>query len=201
MTDWDADSAQLQSNLRQLRSRIGQDAVQRVVLTIDTARMWHRTMMQGLTPPKPEYIGRFRGELGLEAVGNRIGNHLGARSTRVAAALTSFEGTLQSAVKLLDELIEPEQVPGLDEINAVIDVCAWVHSEWVRIHPFVNGNGRTARLWVNAIAMRYGLPAFVRVRPRPDGGYAKAANAAMTGNWQATVPLFRRMYDDAVRDS
>jgi Fic family protein len=69
----------------------------------------------------------------------------------------------------------------------------------VRIHPFANGNGRTARLWANFIAMRYGLEAFVRVRPRPDGGYANAAAEAMQGRWQATVPVFRQMYREAVR--
>lgn len=60
-----------------------------------------------------------------------------------------------------------------------------LHGLWVRIHPFANGNGRTARLWVWA-ALRYGLPSFVRTKPRPD---ATAYAAAMQGDYGAMVPV------------
>ncbi|WP_366522456.1 Fic family protein [Flagellatimonas centrodinii] len=79
-------------------------------------------------------------------------------------------------------------------LAAVLEVCAWAHAEWVRIHPFANGNGRSARLWANGIAMRYNLPPFVRLRPRPDAGYAAAGAQAMRGNWQPTVTVFRRLF-------
>ncbi len=29
-----------------------------------------------------------------------------------------------------------------DGLAAVIDLAAWPHAAWVRIHPFANGNGR-----------------------------------------------------------
>ena len=137
---------------------------------------------------------------GLERLGVRIGNHYGVPSHQVAAELKAFEETLQRAVKALDELIEPGQDLSADQVAAAIELCAWVHSDWIRIHPFANGNGRTARLWANSIAMRYGLPAFVRLRPRPDGGYGAAAAAAMEGRWQATARVFRHMYNEAVRE-
>ena len=63
---------------------------------------------------------------------------------------------------------------------------------------FLNGNGRTARLWANCIAMRYGLPPFVRLRPRPDDAYGHASEEAMQGRWQATAPVFRQMYREVV---
>lgn len=156
--------------------------------------------MYGLRPPTPEYVGAFRGEPGLERHGVRVGNHHGAPSRQVAAELKSFEETLRRAVAVLDELIAPGCDTTADQVTGVIELCAWVHSEWIRIHPFANGNGRTARLWANSIAMRYGLPAFVSVRPRPLGGYGAAADEAMTGRRQATVRLFRDMYDEAVRE-
>lgn len=43
--------------------------------------------------------------------------------------LKSMEGNLKS----------------IDEIT----LAAWIHAEFVRIHPFVDGNGRTARLLLN----------------------------------------------------
>jgi len=68
----------------------------------------------------------------------------------------------------------------------------------VRIHPFANGNGRSARLWANFIAMRYGLPPFVTLRPRPGNDYGAAAAAAMDGNWEPTEQVFRVMLRDAL---
>ena len=156
-------------------------------------------MMRGLKVPKPDYVGRYRGEPGLEGVNVRIGTHYGVHSSLAADELAKFEQTLRNAVAVLDEDIAPDENLTADQFRAVIDLCAWVHSEWARIHPFVNGNGRMARVWANYIAIRYGLPAFVRLRPRPDSPYDAAASAAMHGRWQATVPLFRRMCRDAKR--
>ncbi|MFP5345434.1 MAG: Fic family protein [Actinomycetes bacterium] len=51
-----------------------------------------------------------------------------------------------------------------------------MHGEWVRIHPFADGTGRTARIWVTWLLLRYGLPTFVTLEPRPtDTAYARAA--------------------------
>ena len=83
----------------------------------------------------------------------------------------------------------------------MIVLCAWAHAEWARVHPFANGNGRTARLWANSLAMRYNLPPFVRLRPRPDGKYGAVCQAAMLGDWAPTATLFREMLDDFSRQS
>ena len=80
-----------------------------------------------------------------------------------------------------------------DGLSAVADVAGWAHAEWVRIQPFANGNGRTARLWANVILMRYGIAQVVRLRPRPDDGYAEAAEKAMAGDWEPTADLIRML--------
>ena len=64
-------------------------------------------------------------------------------------------------------------------MRAVAETVAWAHAEWVRIHPFADGNGRTSRVLANAILVRYGLPPVLALRPRPVGAYEEAANAAM----------------------
>lgn len=65
-------------------------------------------------------------------------------------------------VKYLDELVPAGSLPSAELLNAVLDDCGWAHAEWVRIHPFAKGNGRTARVWASLIDMRYGLrPSFV----------------------------------------
>jgi len=39
-----------------------------------------------------------------------------------------------------------------------VEVAAYLHDELVRIHPFIDGNGRTARLLMNLYLLRKGYP-------------------------------------------
>ncbi|MEA2885986.1 MAG: hypothetical protein QOD11_346 [Bradyrhizobium sp.] len=206
MADWDQDSPQLRGNLAGVLSSARNDAVRRAKPTIETARAWHKGLMHKLSISKAEYgkftdyaVGRFRGEIGLEGCDVEVGGYDGVKSDLVAEALKSFEETLQDAVQSLDDLIAPGEELDSDQLAAAIELCAWVHSEWVRIHPFVNGNGRTARLWSNYIAMRYGLPNFVRLSPRPGSPYDFLAADAMEGRWRPTARVFRQMYAEAVK--
>ncbi len=83
----------------------------------------------------------------------------------------------------------------------VLSTAALLHAQWVEIHPFANGNGsgngRTARLLANYVLMRYGIPPFVRLRPRPAGdAYADASRRAPCyGEYGPTIALFYEMFD------
>lgn len=197
MAEWDADSPRLRRNLTEVLRDARDRAVRRDVPTVEDARRWQRDTMAGLDVPDPKYIGRFRGEPGLETTRIWINAHEGVRPGEVAQELTAFEQTLRRAVAALDARYPPGQELDSDGLAAVIDVCAWAHAEWVRIHPFGNGNGRTARIWANALLMRYGVPPVVRVRPRPDGGYGRAGAAAMEGDWRPTAAVFWRMLGES----
>jgi hypothetical protein len=152
--------------------------------------------MRNLEVRDKRYIGAFRGEPGLESVNVRVGSNYGADPADVADSLKQFESKLQQLVAELDKVLPPGQEPNLDQLAAIIDLCAWAHSEWVRIHPFANGNGRTARLWANSLALRYGLPPFIRLRPRPNASYGQAGAKAMQGDWKPTVAVFHRLLQD-----
>lgn len=156
--------------------------------------------MKGLEADDAKYIGAFRGEPGLENVQVRIGTQYGVPADSVVKELRKFQVKLQQSVELLDEMLPPGQALTADQLGAVIDLCAWTHSEWVRIHPFANGNGRTARLWANSIALRCGLPSFVRLRPRPDEGYGAAGAQAMSGNRKPTAKVFHKMLNDLLNE-
>ena len=199
MVDWDDDTPQLRSNLAKVFSRVRDEALRREPLTIEAARGWHRGIMKGLVPPDPKLVGRFRGEAGLEDYDVRIGDLPGVQAVEVSAELAEFDRKLQLVTAELDGMIEPNQDLTADDLRGILTLCAWAHSEWIRIHPFANGNGRTARLWVNSIAMRYGLPPFLRIRPRPNNAYGRASAAAMQGDWRPTIALFHRMYIDSLR--
>lgn len=209
MPDWDADSDQLRQNLTKAYRASRDAAIAREAPSLQMVRDWHAQTLDGLTVPndvlahfsiKAETLtGGFRGEAGLELCEVRIGTHLGTPANLVSEELARFEERFQKATAALDALIPQGDAPNTaDLLNAVIELCAWVHAEWVRIHPFANCNGRTARIWSGFVAMRYGLPPFVRLRPRPDRGYAAACDAAMTGDWVPTAQVFRRIYLEAI---
>lgn len=195
--DWDASSPELTGNLERVLDDAGRHAADRRPVSVAMMRDWHAAIMADLALPDPAWAGCFRGEGGARDIGVRIGDHRGVAPADVAKALATFEARLVGAVAALDRAVARDGVTSADELRAVVSLCAWAHGEWVRIHPFANGSGRTARLWANYIAERYGLPPFVRLRPRPDGDYAAAARASMTGDWRAMIPVFLAMLDAA----
>jgi hypothetical protein len=196
MPDWDEDSPQLLEDLRGLLRKIRDAARARKIPTFADARGWHTATMRNLQASDPRYVGTFRGEPGLEHVLVRVGRNYGVGPEKVAAALRAFEVELQRRVAELDARIPANSEIAPSELLAVVELCGWAHAEWVRIHPFANGNGRTARLWANSLAMRYGLPPFVRLRPRPGGNYGTAAESAMLGDWQPTAVVFFQLLKD-----
>jgi hypothetical protein len=193
--DWDEDSPQLRDNLTKILEEVATQADRRDIPSLETARRWQSLVMQGLEVPQSVFVGAFRGEPGLEEIQVRVGINYGVDSAEVAVALNQFEAKLQLVLVDLDNTIPMGLEPGEDQQNAVVDVCAWAHAEWVRIHPFANGNGPTARIWANFIALRYNLPPFVRLRPRPNDGYGEAGFQAMRGDWKPTVAVFRKLLD------
>jgi hypothetical protein len=196
VANWDEDSQQLRANLAEVLEDIVKEAERREIPTLLAARRWQMLVMRGLSVTETRFVGSFRGQLGLESVQVSVGANFGVAPAEVPIELAVFEKKLQGLVAQLDALLPVGQEPDGDQLAAIIDLCAWAHAEWVRIHPFANGNGRTARLWAHCIAMRYGLPPFIRLRPRPDTRYAEAGTDAMRGNWKPTVVAFRKLLDD-----
>ena len=78
-----------------------------------------------------------------------------------------------------------EQWPKLHPIEG----AALLHGEFVKIHPFVDGNGRTARLLLNFDLMKSGFPpAIIKAEMRPE--YYDALDLAhTTGDYGKFVEL------------
>ena len=159
---------------------------------------WHRQMFEGAVP-HPDYAGNFRdAELVPECLRGydvTVGAYQGVSHAEVLEAVDSFIDDLRDAVEELDtnwSAVEPAQFTSLG-IDLVVKLAAWAHGEWVRIHPFANGNGRTSRLWANYVFIRYGFGPVVDVRPRPGQTYVKAAARSMGGHHAAMEGVFWRL--------
>lgn len=190
--DWDEDSSHLCRNMVELLRRVRNKSRKRLPPNLASIRDRHTRMMEGLTVPDSSMVGKFRGEKGLRGIRVRIGLYFGVEPERVGAALSTFENELKKRTARLDREVPANADPDARQLDSVLDLCAWAHAEWVRIHPLANGNGRIARLLANSIAMRYGLPPFAGLRPRPDNGYNEASVSAMLGDWRPMSIVFRR---------
>lgn len=176
----------------------------RVDPVLDLAQGWHRAIYRGVPLPVPYYAGEFRDTdprfpqlIGYNVM---VGSQPGVGSSDVPAQLAGFEQAMRSVAVRLDAAIPAGSPPASgQELAAVIQFAAAAHGEWVRVHPFANGNGRTARCWANFVALRYGMPAFVTIKPRPaDLLYLRAAHESMRGDHTSTEILFRGLLRQAV---
>ncbi len=80
------------------------------------------------------------------------------------------------------------------ELNPV-ELAAWIHAEFVKIHPFTDGNGRTSRLIMNYQLMTDGFPP-VSIAKEDRLEYFKTLEAyAVEGNLQPFAELVAGLVD------
>ena len=80
------------------------------------------------------------------------------------------------------------------ELNPV-ELAAWTHAEFVKIHPFTDGNGRTSRLIMNYQLMAEGIPA-ISIAKEDRLEYFKALDAyAVEGDLQPFAELVAGLVD------
>lgn len=79
-----------------------------------------------------------------------------------------------------------------------IERAALLHGEFVKIHPFIDGNGRTARLLMNFELMRNGYPpAIIKKEMRPE--YYDALDIAhTTGEYLKFTALVARCVENSL---
>jgi prophage maintenance system killer protein len=118
---------------------------------------WQSEILHGVAVAPAEVAGSIRDprwcswEVAVAGV-------FGTLTAQVGDQIRQFDQAFTARVKALDAAVDRGDAPASPEqVRAVLMLAADVHGEWIRIHPFVNGNGRTARLWANWALMRYGL--------------------------------------------
>ncbi len=103
----------------------------------------------------------------------------------------------------------PKEVPGLMKRLVVrlseiekqhpIVAAADLHTEFVNIHPFVDGNGRVARLLMNMILMKNGYP-IVIIPPVRRREYISAVMKSNSGNFKDIRTLVSEMSRESCLD-
>ncbi|CAF2150401.1 unnamed protein product [Rotaria magnacalcarata] len=84
---------------------------------------------------------------------------------------------VEEQLKLLYSLYEQYEYENIDPIV----LAAWFHAEFIRIHPFVDGNGRLGRFLSSKILMKYDLfPLIVEKQNRAE--YIECMNESIAQN-------------------
>jgi len=97
-------------------------------------------------------------------------------------------------VRLIDEYIQNIQKLKLQTIKK----AAYIHHEFVRIHPFLDGNGRVARLLTNFYLVRQGYPPIV-IQKEDRKNYYKSLNKADRGNLSDFATFIARVVNESIQ--
>lgn len=91
------------------------------------------------------------------------------------------------------------EIPMKRATSHPIEFAAWLHIALVSIHPFVDGNGRTARLLMNLALLRSGYPVTI-IPPVVRGDYIEALKASNVGDNHPFINLLSSMVYEGQRD-
>lgn len=101
--------------------------------------------------------------------------------------LTDFE---------LDLAMQLKQIPTNKEaqVDQIIGMAAWMQHRIVWIHPFLDYNGRIARLATNLLFLEHGLP-LVEISAEKSGNIRQYVAAMRSGDKGDLKPLERLLYE------
>ena len=152
------------------------NAIFEVQALVDDRQSWsdvarfravHRTLLAGIE----DYAA---GVIRSERVMITGAKHQPPNPLKLDSLLEEFFGKLREAAD-----VEP------------VWLATWVHWAIARIHPFLDGNGRMARLWQDLVLFGHRLTASV-IRQQDRSEYYEALSSADDGNFNALTQLVAR---------
>jgi fido (protein-threonine AMPylation protein) len=152
------------------------------VLDDTEIRAWHKALFNKLVPLN-YYAGEFRQHdphricLGIDVAVGRVPGCPFRHVIRYMVALTESLRVELAAAELAWPRLTPAQ-----RAASVTAITTAIVGAFIRIHPFVNGNGRISRLIWSWGLRRFSVPAQCRIHPRPRQPYSAIMAECMAGN-------------------
>jgi Fic family protein len=153
----------------------------------DTRRL-HGAYFRGLAPRRHAYfVGHYRGEayLCLRYYEVEVGGHRGHPAGFVEKEMEAFAWEIRSTIRDLDFLqtVRDVHFSKRDKLFRTVQIAAALFYKFLYIHPYADGNGHVARLFLVAVLARYGIQlSRFPVHPRPDKGYDEFVRQYALGN-------------------
>ncbi len=189
-------------NRKQVLADLIRHALSNQALNAACVAQWHKDCFSGLAGASNEcFLGAYRGSRHPRLKNMRVVVDAmeGAPAHAVIGELNKFFRQLQDRVSNLEAQIKIDQDKSKNELRRVAELAGWAHGEWVRIHPFANGSGRTARLIANWVLSRFRLLPVVGIRPRPEHPYGQAAVASMRGDHRRITRFIVDLFENPPR--
>ncbi len=96
-----------------------------------------------------------------------------------------FASPEETPAKMFDLINWYENQLQDNEVNPIL-LAAEFHYKFIRIHPFDDGNGRTARILMNFILMKFGFPPVI-IKTEDKANYFAALQMADAGNIETFI--------------
>jgi fido (protein-threonine AMPylation protein) len=157
---------------------------------IKDTRPIHRYIFCALTPAAcPNFAGHYRGEdfpyLKHYNVGVEGDDRVGTLAEFVSSDITLFCGKIDQIVAGLDvgTALPNATLPPEQKLLYVVEFAANILTEFLRIHPYANGNGHISRFIVWAVLGRYGYwPVEWPLDDRPPHPYVDCISRYRSGD-------------------
>ncbi len=129
-----------------------------------------------------EHLYEFAGQL--RQVNISKGGFMFAAAKFLPSAVEEFEKEFMSPL--------PDKI---EDYGKLIEHVAPLHAELLFIHPFREGNGRTARFFADLIALKSGFDRFKfeKITEKRMPEYITAVQAAADKNYEPMIQLFRSL--------
>ena len=189
------------ANRAQVLGKLIEHALSTEPLDASRVARWHKECFSGLSYVSKAdecLLGAYRGSAHprLKNMPVSVGGISGVAPHKVKQELVKFFEQLQTRMDDLVAGIRLDQDKSREELIQIAEVAGWSHGEWVRIHPFANGSGRTARLIANWVLSCFRLRPVVGIRPRPEYPYAPAAVASMSDDHSKITQFIVALLED-----
>jgi len=89
--------------------------------------------------------------------------------------------------------VEADPYEGEERFKTQVELATWAHIEYLRIHPFVDGNGRTARVLLNIMLKRFDL---YPIQVRTEDGYLGLLRTTLAGHPEGFLAMVIRLLDE-----
>ena len=119
---------------------------------------------------------------------------------RSSNLLPSFPFSIDADMRDLDQYVLKEQYRLASlRVNQIVPFISYVYHTITRIHPFEDGNGRTARLLVNLFLRRHCLPHIIIPKVDNEDQMRQTLRAADLGDMKPLEKFMKRLLLQALK--